>query len=630
MAMLDYKNYTSEASIELLLTSHKLATYASLSGALGIPQTREIVQGFTDLFPDGAYPNEIDTELPGGWRELTPTELGLPASAVDGAGHYIIESPITGTLPTGPQAKLLGEFDEQGQLTRVSLTFTGTNSPVDIVDYLQLNAGTIAPNLEPLLVALKNYSQTNGLEAEDTLITGYSLGGGMVNIMARFREELADGFFAEANYIGHESPLIYDDPEVVYNYGYENDAVHRVAGDADTFLEALQEQEGPLLTHPNTSYESNADNIVLFNDMYGSPLWPLPAFSLLNVPVSWYAHIDGIFTDAIQRIADSPFYEYTDRDSVVVVSSLSSLSRSSVWVEDKQTSSSNHFGQPAFLIGTEHADKVRSGENSDYIYTGGGDDLIRLSSGADRVDGGSGINTLRLKGDGADWDAYQLSDGTLFLNSKQDLGLKQVDNVSYVEFEGLSLLDISLTQQRYSVGERGLEDERFDPFGLFSQDLEYGEHVEGSAGDDELTGTVAFGGVGNDTLTALESGSLLHGGEGDDTLVGGLGDDQLYGGEGDDTLIVRGGNDVLYGGVGDDLFMFDEGYQGSAVIKDFNQHAGDQDWLVFMGELFADQEDLLGSANQMDNDVVIARDGLYVTVESIGIAELVESSQFLA
>lgn len=630
MAMLDYKNYTSEASIELLLTSHKLATYASLSGALGIPQTREIVQGFTDLFPDGAYPNEIDTGLPGGWRELTPTELGLPASALDGAGHYIIESPITGTLPTGPQAKLLGEFDEQGQLTRVSLTFTGTNSPVDIVDYLQLNAGTIAPNLEPLLVALKNYSQANGLEAEDVLVTGYSLGGGMVNIMARFREELADGFFTEANYIGHESPLIYDDPEVVYNFGYENDAVHRIAGDADTFLEALQEQEGPLLTHPNTSYESSGDNVVLFNDMYGSPLWPLPAFSLLNIPVSWYAHIDGIFTDAIQRIADSPFYEYTDRDSVVVVSSLSALSRSTVWVEDKPTSSSNHFGQPAFLIGTEHADKVRSGENSDYIYTGGGDDLIRLSSGADRVDGGSGINTLRLKGDGADWDAYQLSDGTLFLNSKQDLGLKQVDNVSYVEFEGLSLLDISLTQQRYSVGERGLEDERFDPFGLFSQDLEYGEHAEGSAGDDELTGTVAFGGVGNDTLTALESGSLLHGGEGDDTLVGGLGDDQLYGGEGDDTLIVRGGNDVLYGGVGDDLFMFDEGYQGSAVIKDFNQHAGDQDWLVFMGELFADQEDLLGSAKQMDNDVVIARDSLYVTVESIGIAELVESSQFLA
>lgn len=630
MAMFDYKNYTSETSIELLLTTHKLATYASLSGAMGIGPTREIVQGFTDLLPEGGYPNEIDTNLPTGWRELAPAELGLPESALDASGHYIIESPITGTLPTGPQAKLLGEFDEQGQLTRVSLTFTGTNSPVDILDYLQLNAGTIAPNFEPLLIALKDYTQVNGLEAKDVLITGYSLGGGMTNIMARFREELADGFFAEANYIGHASPLIYDDPEVVYNYGYENDAVHRIAGNSDTLLEAVQEQ-GPLLSHPNTSYESSTDNIVLFNDMYGSPLWPLPSFSLLNIPVSWYAHVDGLLSNAIQRIADSPFYEYTDRDSVVIVSSLSSLSRSTVWVEDKQTSSSNHYGQPAFLIGTEHADKIRGGENSDYIYAGGGDDLIRLSSGADRVDGGSGTNTLRLKGNGTDWDIYRLSDGTLFFNSKQDLGLKQVENVSYVEFEGLtSANDTSLINQRYAVGEEKLADERFSPFGWFKRDLDYGEHTEGDTADNELTGAVVFGGSGNDTLTALVSGSLLHGGEGDDTLIGGLGNDQLYGGEGNDTLVVRGGNDVLYGGVGDDLFVFDEGYQGSAVIKDFNQHAGDQDWLVFAVGLFEDQADLLDSARQIGDDVVISQSDFNITVERIGITELIDNSLLLA
>ncbi|MBT2786097.1 MULTISPECIES: calcium-binding protein [unclassified Halomonas] len=630
MAMFDYKNHTSEASAELLMTTHKLAAYASLSGAMGIGPSREIVQGFTDQFPDGAYPSEIDTGLPAGWRELSPAELGLPESALDAAGHYTIDSPVTGTLPTGPQAKLLGEFNEQGQLTRVSLTFTGTNSPVDIIDYLQLNAGTIAPNFEPLLVALKNYSQANGLEANDVLITGYSLGGGMANIMARFREELADGFFAEANYIGHASPLIYDDPEVVYNYGYENDAVHRVAGSSDSLLEALQEQ-GPLLSHPDTSYQSSTDNIVLFNDMYASPLWPLPTFSLLNIPVSWYAHVDGLITNAIQRIADSPFYEYTDRESAVIVSNLSSLSRSTVWVEDKQTSSSNHFGQPAFLIGSEHADKIRGGESSDYIYAGGGDDLIRLSSGADRVDGGSGINTLRLKGNGTDWDIHQLSDGTLFFNSKQELGLKQVENVSYVEFEGLtSATGSSLINQRYSVGEEKLVDERFSPFRLFKRDLDYREHVEGDTDDNELSGAVVFGGAGNDTLTALEGGSLLHGGEGDDTLMGGLGNDQLYGGEGNDTLIVRGGNDVLYGGIGDDLFVFDEGYRGSAVIKDFNQHAGDQDWLVLASGLFEDQADLLGSARQIGNDVVISRDELQITVEHIGIAELNENSLLLA
>lgn len=630
MAMFDYKNHSSEASSELLVTTHKLAAYASLSGAMGIEPTRDIIQALTDQLPDGSYPNEIDTDLPEGWRELTPAELGLPESAVDASGHYVIESPITGTLPTGPQAKILGEFDEQGQLTRVSLTFTGTNSPVDILDYLQLNAGTITPNLEPLLVVLKNYTQANGLAPKDVLITGYSLGGGMTNIMAQSRETLADGFFAEANYIGHASPLIYDDPEVVFNYGYENDAVHRVAGSSDSLLEALQEQ-GPLLSHPNTAYQSSTDNIVLFNDMYGSPLWPLPTFSLLNIPVSWYAHVDGIISDATQRIADSPFYEYTHRDSVVIVSSLSSLSRSTVWVEDKQTSSSNHFGQPAFLIGTENGDKIRDGEGSDYIYAGAGDDLIRLSTGADRVDGGSGTNTLRLEGNGQDWDIYQLSDGTLFFNSKQELGLKQVENVSYVEFEGLaSASGTSLINQRYSVGEEKLADERFSPFGWFKRDLGYGEHIEGDTGDNELMGAVVFGGAGSDTLTALESGSLLHGGEGSDTLIGGSGNDQLYGGEGNDSLIVNGGNDVLYGGVGDDLFMFDKGYKGSAVIKDFNQHAGDQDWLVFAAGLFEDQADLLGSARQIEDDVVISRDALHITVEHIGINELSENSLLLA
>ncbi|MFQ3786330.1 hypothetical protein [Halomonas sp. A29] len=628
MAMFDYKNYSTEKSTELMLTSHKLASYANLSGFLGIHSSRELVQGVADLFPQGAYANTIDTELPKGWRELTPQELGLPDSAVDSSGHYIIESPITGSLLTGPQAKLLGEFDDMGNLSRVALSFTGTNSPVDIVDYLQINAGTIAPNMETLLVALKGYAEANGLSGEDAIITGYSLGGGMVNIMARFREELAEGFFADANYIGHASPLIYDDPEVVFNYGYENDAVHRVAGDADSFLEALKNQ-GPLLTHPNTSYEASTNNIVLFGDMYGSPLWPLPAFSLLNIPMGWYAHVDGLFTDAIQRIADSPFYEYTHPDSVVIVSNLSAVSRSTVWVEDKDTPSSNHFGQPAFLIGTEHDDKIRGGEGSDFIYAGGGNDLIRLSGGADRVDGGSGTNTLRLKGGTNDWEVYRLADDTLFFNSKQDLGLKQVENVSYVEFEGWNLVgDVSLVNQRYSVGDEGLVKGRFEPLWLLPRELKYGEHVEGGTGDDELTGAVVFGGAGDDTLIALDSGSLLHGGEGNDTLVGGMSDDQLYGGEGDDTLIIRGGNDVLYGGVGDDLFIFEAGYQGNAVIKDFNHHAGDKDWLVFVNGLFADEEELFASASQQGDDVVIAGDAFSITVERTDLITLGDQSQF--
>lgn len=515
-----------------------------------------------------------------------------------------------------------------GNLSRVALSFTGTNSPVDIVDYFQINAGTIAPNMETLLTAFKGYAEANGLSGEDTLVTGYSLGGAMVNIMARFRGELADGFFADADYIGHESPLMFDDSDVVFNYGYENDAVFRVAGDSPTFLEALDNQ-GPNLTHANINYDTTTDNIVLFGDMYGSPLWPLGAYSLLNIPEGWYAHLDGVLTDAIQRIVDSPFYEYTHSDSVVIVSSLSEVSRSTVWVEDKETSSSNHFGQPAFLIGTEHDDMIRGGEGSDFISAGGGDDLIRLSGGADRVDGGTGNNTLRLEGQAQAWEAYRLEDGTLFLNSTRDLGLKQVENIQHVEFEGWNLLGAtSLINQRYSVGDEGLNGEGFVPLWLLPRELKYGKHVEGSTGGDELTGKVVFGGEGDDTLIALDNGSLLHGGEGNDTLVGSMGDDQLYGGEGDDALNVRGGDDVLYGGVGDDLFIFEAGYQGDAVIKDFNQHAGDQDWLVFVDGLFANDEELFASASQQGSDVVIAGDAFHITIEHIDLVAMSDQSQF--
>ncbi|MBF8223660.1 calcium-binding protein [Halomonas sp. 328] len=627
MAMFDYKNYSTEESVELMLTTHQLATYANMSGIFGLP-SREVTQFVADMLPDGIYANRIDTELPSGWRELTPAELGLPDSAVDFSGHYIIESPLTGTLATGPQAKLLGEFDAEGAVSRLAISFTGTNSPVDIVDYLQINEGTIAPYMEPLLQAVRDFSQAHGLSGSDTLVTGYSLGGGMTNIMARFREGLADGFFEEAVYIGHASPLIYNDPSVVLNFGYENDAVHRVAGDAEAFREAL-DNAGDFLTNPNTSYAASIDNVVLFNDAYALPNMPLPAYSFLNLPVSWYAHIDGVFTDAIERIADSAFYEYMHRDSVVVVSNLTALSRSTTWVEDKATATSNHHGAPAFLIGTEHNDLIRGGQGSDYIYAGGGDDLIWLSGGADRVDGGSGVNTLRLQGAADNWEAYRLSDGTLFLDSRQGLGMKQVENIDYIEFAGHTLIDgVSLVNHRYAVGDDGLVDKSFKLLGFLNRDIEYREHVEGTSGSETLSGEAVFGGVGNDKLIAVDSGSLLHGGDGDDLLIGGLGDDHLYGGEGDDTLVVRGGNDVLYGGIGDDRFVFEEEYRGSATIKDFHHHAGDRDWLVFMGELFADRDDMLASANQVGDDVVIARGDLNIVIERTGIDTVSEYSLF--
>ena len=309
MGMFDYKDYSSNESVELLETSYRLATYANINGFLGIEQSGSIVQSIADtLLSPGLHPNTVNSSLPSGWRELTPAELSLSQSALDATGHYIIESPLLGSVPTGEQAKLLGEYDAQGKLTRVAISYTGTNSLVDVPDYLQLNSGELAPKLEPLLNALKTFTLKNGLAAEDVIVTGYSLGGGIANLTAEYRKTLAGGFFENANFIGVESPLIYDDASVILNYGYENDVVHRAAGSSDSILTAVTEASLGLV-NPDKNYSSSIDNTVLFDDMYASALWSLPfSFSLLNIPVSWYAHIDGVFTDAYARIADNPFY----------------------------------------------------------------------------------------------------------------------------------------------------------------------------------------------------------------------------------------------------------------------------------------------------------------------------------
>ena len=557
MGMFDYKDYSSSESIELLETSYRLATYANINGFLGIEQSGSIVQSIADtLLNPGMYPNTIDNSLPSGWRELTPAELSLPNSALDATGHYIIESPLLGSIPTGEQAKLLGEYDTQGKLTRVAISYTGTNSLVDVPDYLQLNSGEMAPKLEPLLNALKAFTLKNGLTAEDVIVTGYSLGGGIANLAAEYRETLSGGFFKNANFIGVESPLIYDDASVILNYGYENDVVHRAAGSSDSILTALTEADLGLV-NPDKNYSSSIDNTILFDDMYASALWSLPfSFSLLNIPVSWYAHIDGVFTDAYARIADNPFYNLMEKDSATVVANLSALSRGNTWVQDKNTSTSSHYGAPSFIIGSKYDDLLQGGSSNDYIYGGDGNDKIRTGTGTDHVDGGNGINELQLTGTASDWTAYRLSDGSVFMDAKDKSNFVEADHIQNISFEN----DLASQYNPYVVGNSALIDQRYSPiFWYLNKNIAYQSAIEGSNANDNLTGRIVFGQAGHDRLMATSNPSLLHGGEGNDTLLGYIANDRLYGGEGKDVLVGGKGNDYLNGGVGQDLYQFARG-----------------------------------------------------------------------
>lgn len=340
------------------------------------------------------------------------------------------------------------------------------------------------------------------------------------------------------------------------------------------------------------------DNTVLFDDMYASPLWDAPfAFSALNIPVSWYAHIDGTLTDAATRIANNPFYNLMEKDSTAIVANLGALSRSTTWVSDKAAQTSSHFGTGAFIIGSKYDDLLQGGTSDDYIYGGDGNDKIRTGgSGFDLIDGGTGTNELRLKGTVTDWNAYRLSDGTVFIDAKDGSNLVKANNIQNISFEN----DLASQINAYSVSNTALVDKRFGAVSwFFNNTTTYKTATEGTSGNDILTGGVVFGQGGNDQLTAIASDSLLVAGDGNDILTGSMGNDRLYGGAGNDVLQGGKGNDYLDGGLGNDTYLFARG-DGQDTISD----SGGNDTLFFNKDINANQLWLTKSGNDLNINII--------------------------
>ena len=142
----------------------------------------------------------------------------------------------------------------------------------------------------------------------------------------------------------------------------------------------------------------------------------------------------------------------------------------------------------------------------------------------------------------------------------------------------------------------------------------------GYAGDDQFTlGSVggrvipvyAFGGDGNDTLTAGSGADYLFGDGGNDKLVGGYGRDYLVGGAGDDELRGDGGSDYLNGGDGNDSIF--GGYPdlsgpGLIVIDENDEIRGGNGNDVINGELGSDT--IYGDGG---DDVLIGGDVIFGT-----------------
>lgn len=621
MALFDFGTYSGQQAVELANISQILATRTSVDAIPGIDGgallggllSNELVSATTDQRGG----------IPEGWREVPPTEMGYSADQIGYNNFIIVDSPVLGEVDGAVQFKVYQSDDG-----RLAISWAGTNNPLDIIDFTKLNTGDAGPLMDEALTVLATYAQSQGISGSDVIVTGYSLGGAYTNIMARYQDTLADGFFTDSVYISHDGPNVTDGIDNLFHFGYENDIVYRAAGDFATIKEAL-DAAGPLLEGSDFNFESSADNVIIFDGAFNSPLFPFGPFSILNAPGGWYAHISGLMTDAIQRIGDSTYYDLTNRDSAVIVSTLGADLRGTTWVEDKATlASKDHIGKSAFLVGTLFDDRLRDGKANDLIDGMKGNDLIRVSTGYDLVDGGEGTDTLRLMGNASDWRVFKLSDGSLAFHSNKGDGLKIATNIEAVEFEGLAINGESLFNKRYIVHDSKLwfDGNWWDR--LWNSDKGYDWAHKGTGGDDTMSGQTMFGMGGNDTMTGTAGDDLLDGGFGKDLLKGGNGNDQLYGGAHDDTLVSGNGYDHLNGGHGTDVFVFQEGVTGHKVIEDFNQAMGEHDVLAIGG--VDSLEELRAHATQNGDVLTITLDDLRIDINGVTIDDLTATSvQFL-
>lgn len=606
MAIFDYKGQDGR---QLLSDAYALTAYTSASAATF--RLSEIA--------GAVVPNIVQTgSPPPGWRNLAPSELGLSNNHLDITGSYMGEGPTFDGLLSS-QAKVLGKFDANGNLTGLSFNIVATSFLTDIIDYIPMFDRSYIHAFDYLLNAIKDYAIAHGLSGEDIIITGYSEGAGVANGMYSHKDDSWGGFFSDSTYLGGASPVI-SDGEGIYNFGFENDIVHRIAGTSDNWVDGAIGALGD----NDENYLSTTDNIVLFDDVYASPLWPYGPANILN-PMGWVAHVEGALFNPIELIGNSTFYNYIERDSTIILSHLSDLTRPFTWVSDKATSTSDHFGTPAFLLGSQKADKLQDGRSDDLLDGFAGNDQFRLSTGTDAVAGGSGTDKVYVLGSASNYEAIRTSDGTLFLyDTTGTNGLKELTGVEEVVFSGA--IHGFLDSGTYNVTSNRLD-------GFLWNDIAYSSALQGTAGNNTLTGGSGrdrmFGLDGNDQLRAGGGNDLVHGGNGADTLFGEAGNDALYGGVGNDTLNGGIGHDTLSGGVGSDRFVFTDTAFGRDVISDFDIHENGDDMLGFSSAVFSSVQAILNAAVQVGDDTIIRAGSNSVTLTGVDRADLFASDLYI-
>lgn len=403
MGIFDYKNLGTEDSKALfadamaitLYSYHNLDNgfavgYQNNGLGLGLPATlvSALIGGSNAQGVIPGIPWNPDSEKAAleavqaaGWTPISASTLGY-SGKVDARGTFFGEKFGYGTA----QAEVLGKYDDAGKLQEIGISFRGTSGPRESVitdsigdvisdllaafgpkDYAKNYAGEAFGGL---LKNVADYASAQGLDGNDVVVSGHSLGGLAVNSMADLSDNSWSGFYKDSNYVAYASPT-QSAGDKVLNVGYENDPVFRALDGSSFNLSSLGVHDKP--------HESSTDNIVSFNDHYASSLWNLLPFSILNLP-TWVSHLPTGYGDGMTRILDSGFYEQMTRDSTVIVANLSDPARATTWVQDLNRNAEAHKGN-TFIIGSDGDDLIKGGRGADFIEGGKGNDTIRDSSG---------------------------------------------------------------------------------------------------------------------------------------------------------------------------------------------------------------------------------------------------------
>lgn len=496
-----------------------------------------------------------------GWTVITAEQLGYDG-VVDKRGTFMGEKPGYQTA----QVEILGKYDESGKLIQLGISFRGTSGPREslIRDTLgdliiDLKAAflpeSFASNFAQeafgnLLSAVANFAAQNGLTGSDITVTGHSLGGMAVNSLASLSDSQWNGFYSDARYVSFASPTQNTVNDKVLNVGFENDPVFRVLDGANMNLSTLLVHDKP--------HESTTDNIVNFNDYYASNLWNMLPQSLLNLP-AWISHMPFFYQQAVTSILKSEFYDLTERDSTVIVSTLSDAWRGSTWVEDLNRYAEKHTG-PTFILGSEGNDLIKGHGGVDYLEGRGGNDTFCDNGGFNTISGGEGVDTFDL------YDTLKnrqvAYDGeTLYVRNKAG-EITLAKGVEYIK-SAESFLFFFKKGVMHQVTDEGLRSSD----GL----VNYAASSRGDAQHNTLSGAKGnwlFGLEGNDTLTGM----------GQNTFVGGEGNDRLIATGQDNTFLFEGkfGNDTVYNFSSNDQLVF-MGVEGATHgnFRDFASQESD-------------------------------------------------------